>query len=75
MIPAEDLFRLFKKAFGSGHNLRDKVDFIKDIVRRYQDMGDAVRECVVFLSFVSMCCVGLLLSQCVSSCVLIALTD
>ena len=75
MIPEEDLLRLLKKAFGSGHNLSSKVDFIKDIVRRCQDMGEPVRECVVFLSFVSMCCVCLLLSQCVIPCVLVALTD
>ena len=36
-IPEEDLLRLLKKAFGSGHNLRGKVDFIKDILRRYQE--------------------------------------
>jgi len=71
----EEIIRLFKKTFGSGHNLSGKIDFIKDILRRYKGMGEAVRECEVFLSFVSMCCVGLLLSQCVISCVLIALTE
>ena len=75
MIPEEELFRLCEKAFGSGHNLCAKVDFIKDIVRRYQDMAEPVRDCVVVLSFVSMCCVCLLLSQCVISCVLVALTE
>ena len=74
-IPEEDLLRLFNKTFGSGHNLSSKVDFIKDIVRRCQDMGELVCECVVFLSFVSMCCVCLLLSQCVISCVLVTMTD
>ena len=73
-IPEEELFRLFEKTFGSDHNLSSKVDFIKDIVRRCQDMGEPVRECVTCLSFVSMCCVGVLLYQCVSFCILIALS-
>ena len=70
-IPEEDLFRLFKQAFGLHH----KADFINDILRRYQDMGEPVRNCVACLAFVSVCFVGLLLSQFVISCVLVALTD
>ena len=41
-IPTEDLFRLFEKTFGSGHNLRGKVDFINYILRRCQNMGGPV---------------------------------
>ena len=70
-IPEEDLFRMFKKAFGSHH----KVDFINDILRRYQDIGEPVRNCVACLAFVSVCFAGLLLSQCSISCVLVALTE
>ena len=75
MIPEEDLFRLFDKTFGSRNNLLGRVDFINDILRRYQNMGEPVRDCVACLSFVSLCCVGLLLHQCSISCVLMALTD
>ena len=64
-IPQEDLFRLFEKAFGPGRNVFSKVDFINDILRRYQNMGEPVRDCVVCLSFLSMCCVGVLLYRCV----------
>ena len=64
-IPEEELFRLFEKTFGSGDNVHRKVDFINDILRRYQDIGEPVCDCVACLSFVSMCCVGLLLYQCV----------
>ena len=74
-IPKEELFRLFEKTFGSEDNLHRKVDFINDILRRYQGMTEPVRDCVACLPFVSMCCVGLLLYQCSISCVLIALTD
>ena len=34
-IPAEELVSLFEKAFGSGSNLYDKVDFITNILERY----------------------------------------
>ena len=74
-IPEDEIFCLFEKTFGSGNNRRGKIDFINYILRRYQNMGETVCDCVVFLSFVSMCCVGLLLYQCSISCVLIALTD
>ena len=74
-IPEEELFRLFKKGFNSRNNLHGKVDFINDILRRYKGMTEPVCDCVACLSFVSMCCVGLLLYQCSISCVLIALTD
>ena len=74
-IPEEELFRLFEKAFDSRNNLLGRVDFINDILRRYQDMGEPVCDCVACLSFVSVCSVGLLLCQCSIFCVLIALTD
>ena len=36
-IPEGELFCLFGNTFGSVDNLRGKVDFIKDILRRYQE--------------------------------------
>ena len=74
-IPEEELLRLFKKAFDSRNNIPGRVDFINDILRQYQDMGEPVCDCVACLSSVSVCCIGLLLSQCAISCVLMALTD
>ena len=75
-IPQEDLVRLLVKTFGSGNNLHRKVDFIKHILRRYRDIEKPVCDCVTCFSFVSTCCVGLLLYQyCILSSVLIALTD
>ena len=61
MISDEEMFCLFEKAFG--HRTLDKrVDFIKDILRRYKAMGEPV--CVSlfamppFLCFVFVRCVG-----------------
>ena len=41
VISDEELFCLFEKAFGH-RNLDKKVDFIKDILRRYKAMGEPV---------------------------------
>ena len=58
MISDEDLFYLFEKTFGVYGNLGGKVDFIKDILRRYKAMGEPVCECVtVWLVTVLECCV------------------
>ena len=46
LISDEELFCLFEKAFGQHGNLDGKVDFIKDILRRYKDMGEPVCVCV-----------------------------
>jgi len=43
-IPKEELVRLFNKTFGSENNLHHKVNFIKDILRRYQDSSIVIRE-------------------------------
>ena len=42
VISHEEIFCLFEKAFGVPGNLGDKVDFIKDILRRYKAMGEPV---------------------------------
>ena len=41
-IPDNVLFRLLKKTFGQHRNLSGKVDFVKDILRRYKAMGEQV---------------------------------
>ena len=41
-IPNEELFYLFNNAFGAKNNLSRKLDFIKDILRRYKAMGEPV---------------------------------
>ena len=41
-IPDEELLRLFEKAFGAHRCLASKVDFIKEVVRRYKAMGAPV---------------------------------
>ena len=43
-IPEEELFRLFDETFGSGNDVHLRVDFIKDILRRYQDSSMVIRE-------------------------------
>ena len=58
MIPEEELFCLFKKAFGSRNNVPGRVAFIKDIMRRYNDMGEPVCDCLVCITFASVCSVG-----------------
>ena len=40
-IPDEELLRLFEKAFGA-QCLASKVDFVKEVVRRYKAMGAPV---------------------------------
>ena len=45
MIPDEDLFCLFEKAFDVYGTLGDKVDFIKDVLRRYKAKREPVCEC------------------------------
>ena len=42
MISDDELFCLFEKAFGSHGSLDGKVDFVKDILRRYKAMGEPV---------------------------------
>ena len=42
VISDEELFCLFEKAFGPHRNLDGKVDFMKDILRRYKAMGKPV---------------------------------
>ena len=59
MISDEELFCLFEKAFGPHGKLDDKVDFIKDILRRYKAMGElvCVRMCVtIWHASVSFLC-------------------
>ena len=46
MISDEELFCLFEKAFDVPGNLDGKVDFVKDILRRYKAMGEPVCVCV-----------------------------
>ena len=46
MIPDEELFCLFEKAFDVPGNLGSKLDFIKDILQRYKAMGEPVCVCV-----------------------------
>ena len=41
-IPDEKLLRLFEKAFGTHGCLPGKVDFVKELVRRYKAMGAPV---------------------------------
>ena len=41
-IPDEELFCLFNKAFGRRDNLAGKVDFVRDVLRRYKVMGEKV---------------------------------
>lgn len=62
MIPDEELFCLFEKASGP-LQLSGKVDFVKEILRRYKAMGEAVekvRLCVsvryVSIGLVSVVC-------------------
>ena len=74
MISDEELFCLFDKAFGPHDNLDDKMDFVKDILRRYKAMGEPVcacaRACLAWLYFVSVCCVGLAIAFCCNAHVL-----
>ena len=42
MIPDEELLCLLEKAFGLNGTLAGKVDFIKDILRRYKAIGEPV---------------------------------
>ena len=56
MIPDKELVCLLKKAFGR-QNLPCKVALIKDIMRRYKDMEKPVCDCLVCITFVSVCSV------------------
>ena len=58
MISDEELFCSFEKAFDVPGNLDGKLDFIKDILRRYKTMGEPVCECLTCLFFVFVCCVS-----------------
>ena len=42
IISDEELCCLFEKAFGPHGSLAGKVDFIKDILRRYKAIGEPV---------------------------------
>ena len=41
MIPDNELYAMFEKAFSS-QNLSVRVDFVKDVLRRYKAMGEPV---------------------------------
>ena len=56
VISDEELFCLFEKAFGR-RNLDKKVDFIKDILRRYKAMGEPVCEPIWHASVSFLCAV------------------
>ena len=74
MISGEELFCLCDKAFGVHGNLDGKVDFVKDILRRYKDMGEpvcacaracvCVCDCLACLCFVCVC-LGVMVLRCV----------
>ena len=52
-IPRNELFGLFEKGFGPDSDLSNKVEFVKDMWRRYKAMGEPVCTC---LAFHSGCC-------------------
>ena len=59
-IPDEELFYLFDNAFGAKNSVFSKMDFIKDILRRYKAMGDPVCLFGVPAYYLSVCSVSAL---------------